>query len=398
MPAVSFQTTHENEGARAGTINTSHGAIETPAFLFCATRASLKSLSVTQIKSAGTPALLCNTYHLMLRPGSEFIKKMGGLHKFMGWDGPTFMDSGGYQIFGLGHGSVSDEIKGVRHGRKSLLKIDEDGASFSSYIDGSRVFLSPEKSIQIQRDLGTDIVFVLDECTPFHVDKLYTEKSMHMSHRWEERSFREFAQHDDGSQGLYGIIQGGVHPDLRRESIDFVNSIDFFGRAIGGSLGSTKSQMYEVIEMAMDGLRRDGPIHLLGIGGIGDIFEGVSQGIDTFDCVHPTRIARHAGALIDVSYWIDANENFHTREHIDLSKACFENDNRPILANCPCETCTTYSRAYLHYLIKAKEMLYISAITIHNVCYMNRLMAAIRETIKSSENDLMKLKKLWTPL
>ena len=249
----------KNSNARTGIISTPHGDIKTPAFIFCATKAALKSFSTKDAKENRTQIILSNTYHLMLQPGSKLIANHGGLHKFIGWNGPMLTDSGGFQIFSLGHGSVADEIKGRKSNskiKKTLLNINEEGAVFKSYIDGSNLLLSPEKSIQIQRDLGADFVVVFDECTPFNVNKDYTSNSMLRSHRWAQRSINSFnskTRYDpksgsSGSQEIYGIIQGGVFRDLREESIDFnQNKIDTFGIAIGGSLGSNKEEMQEVV-------------------------------------------------------------------------------------------------------------------------------------------------------
>lgn len=374
-----YHRTSKNHLGRRGSLQTPHGKLETPAFIFCATKAAIKAATIDQVKACGTQIILSNTYHLMLQPGSKIIKKMGGLHKFCGWDGPMLTDSGGFQIFSLGHGSVADEIKGTRRfvDRKSTVKITEEGALFRSYIDGKKHLLTPEKSIEVQRDLGPDLAVVFDECTPFHVDKDYTAASMRMSHRWALRSLAEFDRGDDGRQALYGIIQGGVYEDLRRESVDFINQQDFFGIAVGGSLGSSKEQMYDVVEMVLPRLAPERPVHLLGIGGIRDIFSGVRQGIDTFDCVHPTRIARHGGALVKGG----------EKEHINLMNAKFKDDPNPIEEGCPCEACTKYSRAYIHHLLKAKEILALQLITLHNITYMNRLMEAIRQALEVDALD-----------
>ena len=373
--------------ARLGTITTPHGALETPAFIFCATKASLKSLSIRQIKEAKTQIILSNTYHLFLQPGPEVIQSLGGLHRFMNWDGPMLTDSGGFQIFSLGHGSVASEIKGKRvsHRPKTLLQVTEEGASFQSYIDGSLKTLTPEKSIEIQCALGADLIVVLDECTPFHVEKIYTEKSMELSHRWALRSLTTFEKISSGTQALYGIVQGGVYPDLRARSCDFVNQTSFFGQAIGGSLGADSNQMYDVVGLTAQHLHPNRPTHLLGIGGIRDIFTGICHGIDTFDCVHPTRLARHGGALViprDVG-----------KEHINLRNARYRLDPNPIDESCACETCQSYSRAYLHHLLKAREFLASSLLTIHNVFFMNRLMHAIRSAIR--EDRVLETQKEW---
>lgn len=384
-PNFSFNITHHasNSRARTGWLVTPHGAIETPAFIFCATKAAMKGIAPTDMRTANTQIILSNTYHLMLNPGSERVAKAGGLHKFMGWDGPMFTDSGGFQIFSLGHGSVAEEIKGKRSNARnqSLVKITEEGASFRSYVDGSKHLLTPERSIHIQRELGADLIVVLDECTPFHVDKKYTERSMLLSHRWALRSYEEFSRHNDGKQALYGIIQGGVYPDLRKMGADFVNNHDFFAHAVGGSLGATKEQMYDVVAMTMEQLDPKRPVHLLGIGGFSDIFNGVENGIDTFDCVHPTRLARHGGALLRPSLHPEAKPS--RREHINLRNAIFQEDFTPIDPECGCSTCQNFSRAYLHYLLKAHELLALQAISIHNVFTMNRLLTDIRHAIKT---------------
>lgn len=390
-PAFSFSFKRSSSSkARIGEIHTPHGIIKTPAFIFCATKATLKSVPIEFLKPHLTQIILSNTYHLMLQPGADVIEKMGGIHRFCGWDGPMLTDSGGFQIFSLGHGSVADEIKGRRERAhsNSLLKITEEGALFKSYTNGKRELLTPERSIQTQVKIGADLIVVLDECTPFHVDKMYTKKSMGMSHRWALRSLAEFDKWNKGKQALYGIIQGGIHEDLRTISTTFVNEQDFFGHAIGGSLGASKEQMYDIVHFTTTKLRADRPIHLLGIGGIRDIFSGVEAGIDTFDCVHPTRLARHGGALV--------KEMENQKEHLNLRNARFQEDPAPIEENCPCSTCRTYSRAYLHHLLKAKELLAYTLLSVHNIYVMNQLMAEIRDAIES--NTLEALKKKWLAL
>lgn len=394
VSSASFSFTYESpilgSRARVGTLVTPHGVVETPAFIFCATKAAIKAVGPDAMRAEGTQFILSNTYHLMLQPGPEVVAGGGGLQKFTGWNGPMLTDSGGFQIFSLGHGSVAEEIKGRRNTNrpKTMLKITEEGAKFKSYIDGRTYMLTPERSVEIQRLLGPDFVVVLDECTPFHVDKRYTQRSMHMTHRWAERSLAEFQRHDTGVQKLYGIIQGGVYKDLRQEACDFVNSKDFFGHAIGGSLGADKEQMYDVVAMTAENLSRERPIHLLGIGGIKDIFNGVNYGIDTFDCVHPTRLARHGGALVRPE-----NNGGSSREHINIKNGQFREDYTPLEPDCTCHTCRTYTKAYIHHLIKAGEMLAFTLITVHNVNFMNRLMTAIRQAIRT--NTLDAERKKW---
>lgn len=376
--------------ARLGELWTPHGKVTTPNFIFCATKAAIKGLSPLQMKSCGTEFILANTYHLMLNPGSALIERLGGLHAFMGWHGPLLTDSGGFQVFSLGYGSVSNEIKGRQLGdrQKTVRAISEEGVTFKSYLDGSLHVLTPEKSMQVQRQLGADCVVAFDECTPYHVDKNYTAQSLELSHRWGIRCLEEFARHNDGRQALYGVIQGGVYKDLRACAANFVNERPFFGHAVGGSLGADKQQMYDVVGFTTEHLEPTRPIHLLGIGGVRDIFVGINYGIDTFDCVHPTRLARHGGALIRSAQGEDT-----LKEHIVLHHKQHKEDKRPIDETCTCEACATYSRAYLRYLLNANELLAVQALTIHNVTYMNRLFTAIRKAI--AEDRLEEEKRLW---
>ena len=347
----------KSTNARVTTINTPNGTIDTPAFIFCATKGFLRGITTKQLKECNTQIILSNTYHLDIFPGSEKIKEMGGLHKATCWKGPMLTDSGGYQVFAMGHGSVSEEIKGKRNGwSPTLHKITEEGAIFQSYYDKSKKKLTPEKSIQIQKNLGADLIVVFDECTAFNVSKEYTESSMHRSHRWALRSINEFNKLNIQNQALYGIVQGGIYSDLRTISIDFNNSQNFFGIAIGGSLGSDKQTMYKTIEYTMNRIRKDKPIHLLGIGGIADIFHGIRQGIDTFDCVHPTRLGRHGCALVKSNYWLNSKKK--PKESIDLTKSDFNKDTSVIDDSCECPTCKDgHSRMYINYLFKLNESL-----------------------------------------
>ncbi|HEV7369887.1 tRNA guanosine(34) transglycosylase Tgt [Arenibaculum sp.] len=383
-----FDVLHRDPASRArvGRLRTPHGTIETPNFIFCATKASIKGVSPQQMREARTDIILSNTYHLMIQPGADVVAALGGLHRFMGWDGPMLTDSGGFQIFSMGHGSVADEIKGRRSQprERTLTRVSEKGAEFRSYLDGSKLFLSPETSIDIQRKLGADLVVQLDECTPFHVDRDYTARSMALSHRWGDRSLAEFARGGGMSangepQALYGIIQGGVYPDLRRESAEYTRGRPFFGTAVGGSLGASKEQMYEVVAMCMPYVHPDRPVHLLGIGGIADVFAGVRLGIDTFDCVSPTRIARHGWALAPGA----------PGERLNLRNARFRSDPGPVEPGCDCATCRTWSRGYLHHLLRAGELLGPTLISIHNVAVMNRLMRDVRAALADGTLDAL---------
>ena len=382
-----FDITHRDPTSRArlGRLTTPHGTIDTPNFIFCGTKASVKGLSPRQMREAGTDIILSNTYHLMLSPGADLIAEMGGLHKFMGWDGPLFTDSGGFQIFSLGYGAVADEIKGRGQSNRptTILKISEEGAEFRSYIDGKKFFLTPEESINIQRKLGADLIVQFDECTPFHVDKDYTARSMEMSMRWGDRSLAEWARQDNGAQAMYGIIQGGVYPDLRKISCEWSRDRNFFATAIGGSLGENKEQMYEVVAMCAPQIHPDRPVHLLGIGTFIDIFTNVRSGIDTFDCVSPTRQARHGWALVKGA----------PKERINLRNAPFRNDKGPIDETCGCYTCKNHTRGYIHHLFKVQELLGMQLMSIHNVFTMNRLMRDVRAAIGAGTLDAVQ--KEW---
>ena len=384
----------KNGNARIGTISTPHGKIETPAFIFCATKAALKAFTTRDARNNNTQIILSNTYHLMLQPGSELIAKHGGLHKFIGWDGPMLTDSGGFQIFSLGYGSVADEIKGRRSKskiRKTLLKISEEGAIFKSYVDGINHLLTPEKSIHVQRNLGADLIVVFDECTPFNVNKDYTYHSMLRSHRWAKRSLNAFNSNLDykprngsaGLQEIYGIIQGGIYKEMREESIDFnQNNINTFGIAIGGSLGSSKDEMKEVVNFTASKINDTRPVHLLGIGDPIDIWTFVEQGIDTFDCVSPTRLARHGAALVK-----------GRKGKINLKNAKYKELLIPIDKDCSCYTCKNFTVSYLYHLIASQELLSMQLLSIHNIFFMNKLMQVIRTAIK--EDNYENTKKEW---
>ncbi|MDA0655855.1 MAG: tRNA guanosine(34) transglycosylase Tgt [Proteobacteria bacterium] len=365
-----------NSRARLARLTTPHGALLTPGFIFCATKAAIRGASPRDLKAANVEMVLANTYHLLIQPGPDVVERLGGLHKFMGWDGPILTDSGGFQIFSLGQGTQSSEIKGSRQDKRNplLLKLSEEGAVFRSPRDGTKHTLTPEFSIRIQRQLRPDIAVVLDECTPVHVDRAYTEKSLKLTHHWAERSLAEFARHHDGTQALYGVVQGGIYEDLRREGAEFIASNPFFGHAVGGCLGDHKDAMYDIVDYAMAPLMAaapDRPVHLLGIGGVRDIWEGVSMGIDTFDCVTPTRIARHGWALKR-----DA-EGFR----INLRNARFREDGAPLDSACDCYACQNFSRGYIHHLFKADEMLGLQLLTLHNIAFMVGLMATIRSAL-----------------
>ncbi len=368
--------------ARTGRLTTPHGTIDTPAFIFCGTKATVKGLTMGQVRAAGADIVLANTYHLMIQPGAEVVAALGGLHRMTGWDGPMLTDSGGFQIFSMGHGSVADEIKGRRNQARAetLVRIDEEGARFRSYKDGRELFLTPEGAMQIQRALGADLVVQLDECTPFHAERDYTARSMEMSARWGDRSLAEFARTDDGRQAVYGVVQGGTWPDLRRVSTEYTADRPFFGTAVGGTLGGDKEEMRAVVAMCADHWHPARPVHLLGIGGIADILAGVALGIDSFDCVSPTRVARHGWAL----------KKGVPGERINLRNARFRTDDRPIDETCDCATCRTVSTGYLHHLFKAGELTGASLVSQHNIATMTRLMREIRAAIPGGGLDALR--------
>ena len=388
-PNFGFEVTHQDEksGTRVGKLITPHGAIETPNYIFCGTKASIKNLSPVQMKEAQTDIILANTYHLMIQPGADLVQKMGGLHKFMNWQGPMLTDSGGFQVFSMGHGTCADEIKGrnTSKSKESLLKITEDGAVFKSYHDGRKLKLNPEISMELQHKLGADLIMQMDECTAYQVTRDYTAKSMEMSMRWGDRSLNAFAQHHNGTQGLYGIIQGGIYHDLRKISAEYVASRPFFGTAVGGCLGGSDEEMYGILEAIQNINHPDRPIHFLGIGKIKDVFESVKYGIDTFDCVMPTRIARHGMALI----------KGERNERINLVNSRYKDDPEPLDPRLDIPCSRNYSKAYIHHLLKAGEMLAYQILSQHNVATINLLMREVREAIKSGTLD--ELRKEWLP-
>ena len=310
---------------------------------------------------------------------AENIEKLGGIHKFINWNKPIITDSGGFQIFSLGNGYISDEIKGVRNREKNLVKIQEEGCYFKNPKNGNQMFLSAELSIKTQIQLGVDFVVAFDECTTSNAGYEYTKKSMERSHRWEKISLDYFNANKKNHQGLYGIIQGGIYEDLRIKSIDFVNNNDFFGICIGGSLGKTKEDMEKVVQFTAEKLEKNRPVHLLGIGFIEDIIKFAPY-VDTFDCVEPTRIARHGNAI-------------NPGAKLNLKNSQYLLDSRPLYEGCTCLTCQKYSRAYIHYLIKAKEMSCVQLLVRHNIHMMNQLMIDVRNGIK--KDNLEEVKAKW---
>lgn len=383
----SFDITHRDpkSGARLGRLKTPHGEIETPNYIFCGTKAAIKGLSPAQMLEARTDIILSNTYHLMLRPGADLVERMGGLHKFMGWNGPLLTDSGGFQVFSLGEGTMADEIKGKNkgHDNKNLLDITEEGCVFRSYVDGSKIRLTPESAMEIQRKLGADLLMQFDECTPYHVTKDYTARSMEMSMRWGDRCLVQFERHDNGAQALYGIVQGGVHADLRRISAEYTKDRPFFGTAVGGCLGGSDEEMELVVKSSLPYAHPDRPVHFLGIGRIKDVFRFVRLGVDTFDCVIPTRLARHGTAFLKGV----------PEETINLNNARFRDDDTPLDAGNGVAASSVFSKAYVHHLLKSGELLAVQILAQHNVATINRLMREVRSAIQAGTLD--SLEKEW---
>ena len=370
--------------ARAGVLHTPHGDVPTPAFVPLATKATVRGLVPAEVEEIGYSMVLGNTFHLHQAPGDGLIAQAGGLHRFMRWERPIITDSGGFQVFSMGHGNVADEIKGRRPaGRQeggAIVSIEEEGVTYRSYVDGSERFMGPETSMEIQANLGSDIALVFDECTPFHVDRDYTARSTERSHRWLGRCLDWHEARGPAGQLVYGIVQGGVYEDLRAASADEVAASAADGIAIGGSLGEDKAQMYEVVDWAtarLGGPHEHRPRHLLGIGEVDDLVRGVELGIDSFDCVMPTRLGRHGVALVP---------DPENRWRLDLTTARQRGSREPLMEGCPCPACAIgYERGYLHYMARARELTAMRLLTLHNLAFLARVMTRLREAIIAGE-------------
>jgi queuine tRNA-ribosyltransferase len=335
--------------ARAGVFHTPHGDLETPIFAPVGTQATVKTLTPAQLDELGAALILSNTYHLYLRPGDEIVRDLGGLHKFMQWPGPMLTDSGGFQVYSLAQ----------------TRKIDDDGVTFKSHIDGSAHRFTPEKSMQIQENLGADIIMAFDECSDPN-DHEYSQIAMERTHRWAERCLTAKTRAD---QALFGIIQGGVNPDLRAESAKFISGLPFPGIAIGGlSVGETKDEMHAMLDLVLQSVPESKPRYLMGVGTPEDLINGISRGVDIFDCVLPTRLARH-------------NAAFTSEGRLNLMNATFARDPRPLDETCTCYTCKTFTRAYIRHLVMAKELLAGTLLSIHNLHALIQLVKNIRVSI-----------------
>ncbi len=354
MSALAFELlTRDATGfARRGRLQLAHSVVETPVFMPVGTQATVKATTPDELESLGAEIILANTYHLMLRPGADLIERMGGLHRFMGWSRPILTDSGGFQVWSLG----------------KLRRIEPDGVRFRSHIDGSEVFLGPRESIEIQRKLGSDIVMVFDECTPYPAGRDEARASMELSMRWAQQC-RELLP-PNPRQALFGIVQGGMHPDLRLESLERLEAIGFEGMAIGGlSVGEPKEEMLAVLDALAPHLPQDKPRYLMGVGTPLDLIEGIDRGIDMFDCVMPTRNARNGTLFTDDG-------------RINIKNAAYADDPRPIMEGCDCYTCRNFSRAYLRHLYVAGEILSPRLNTLHNLHYYCALMRRARSAIE----------------
>lgn len=372
---LAFAIQASDGAARAGRIDTAGGSISTPAFVPLATKATVRGLESREVAGLGYELILGNTYHLLVSPGPERIAAAGGLRGFMGWDGAIITDSGGFQVFSLAYGGVADEIKG-KGGRPpeegAIIEIAEEGVRFRSYLDGSEMRLSPESSMSAQAALGSDIALVLDECTPYHADAEYTKHSTERTHRWLDRCTLWHDRNGPRHQAVFGIVQGGVHEELRRESAARVSEAAVDGLAIGGTLGRDKAEMRDVLGLTAPLLPPGAVKHLLGIGEVDDLLHGIGLGIDLFDCAVPTRLARHGVASVP-----DPGSRFR----LDLRKAGWEGDRRPVVEGCACPACSRHDRDYLSYLSRAHELTALRLLALHNLSYTKALVDNAREAI-----------------
>jgi queuine tRNA-ribosyltransferase len=373
VPA-SFEIDARDGAARAGVLRLKHGRVRTPAFVPLASTGTVKTVASAEVAELGYDMVLGNTFHLFIQPGHEYVRELGGLHRFMGWRRPIVTDSGGFQVFSMGHGSVAEEVKRRRDPRESMvLSIEEEGVRFRSYLDGAERFMGPETSMEVQAALGSDVALAFDECTPFHVDRDYTRRSMERTHRWLERCIASQRANAPSWQLMFGIVQGGVYEDLRAESARTVAGADVDGVAIGGSLGRGKDEMRQVVEWSLRGLPPERPRHLLGIGDVDDVVLAVAAGIDSFDCATPTRLARHGTALVP---------DPAARWRLDLSAASARGSGEPLVEGCPCVACRDHVRGYLHYLVRAREPTAAHLLTLHNLAFMAALVRGLRGAIE----------------
>jgi queuine tRNA-ribosyltransferase len=371
-----FELIHKSKQSRArvGRIHTPHGVVDTPGFVPVGTNATIKHLDSSMLPRLGVQLMFANTYHLAVHPGPEVIAGAGGLHKFMGYEGSLITDSGGFQVFSLMYGSVAEELKssGVKTADGGVKKISEEGVVFRNYRDGSKMLLTPESSVQLQKSFGADIIIPFDELPPFHISSEALQASFDRTHRWQTRSLRQHLT-DVRQQAMYSVIHGGTSAELRRNSADYLSQLPFDGHAIGGSLGKTREDVVQVVRMVTPHLAEAQPRHLLGIGHEESFEDCVKEGIDTFDSCYPSRIARH-GTLLTLS-----------GKRLYLRSTQHRDRHSPIDPDCPCFTCRRFSLAYLHHLHKANEHTAAALATQHNLTTVARMMAQLRERILRDE-------------
>ncbi len=378
---LAFEIEASDGAARTGRLRLGGGTVQTPAFIPLATRGSVRALTAADVASLGFEMVLGNTFHLFLAPGEQRIAELGGLARFMGWDGAVITDSGGFQVFSLAHGGVADEVKGrggTVRSQGRILEIAERGVRFRSYVDGSERFMGPEESMAVQAALGSDIALAFDECTPYHADREYTARSTERTHRWLERCTAWHRDNAPAAQALFGIVQGGVHEDLRRESAAAVSAAPIDGLAIGGTLGRDKDEMYGVLALTAPLLPAEAPKHLLGIGEPDDLLEGIARGIDLFDCAVPTRLARHGMALAPLP---------GSRFRMNMRAPGLARDEGPLVEGCPCAACASHTRAYVHYLSRIGELTAVRLLCLHNLTFLMALVRGAREAIRAQTYD-----------
>jgi len=373
-----FTIKNSDGNARKGLLKTPHGNINTPVFMPVGTKGTVKTLSQKDLENLNAEIILANTYHLYLRPGEKVVKKMGKLHKWINWKRPILTDSGGFQVFSLAQTKNFTKKTKI----KDLVKIDDNGVEFKSYLDGSKHYLTPEKAIQIQHDLGADIIMAFDECAPGNSTKKYFKEAMERTHNWLTRCKKEhekLLKKTKEKRALFGIVQGGSYKDLRKESAKFVNNLDFPGNAIGGlAVGEKKEKMLEMLDTTIPHLNEKKPRYLMGVGTPKDILEAVERGIDMFDCVHATRMSRHG------AFWTKTGR-------FSIKNSKFKTDKTPLQKNCKCESCSNYSKSYIRHLIVENETLGMRLLTIHNLHFLLNFMQEIRDSIQKKE--FLKFKK-----
>lgn len=375
MNSFSFELIHSSKKSRArvGKIHTPHGTIDTPNFVAVGTNGTLKAIDNVAASEIGLQLMFCNTYHLMLQPGTHIVREAGGLHKFINRQMPIITDSGGFQVFSLAYGSVADELKsrGTKKESGSVLKITEEGVLFRSYRDGQKVMLTPESSIAAQKDLGADIIIPFDELPPYHMSPENLKRSLARTHRWEARSLEAHLRNPQ-NQAMYGVIHGGIDPALRKQSCEVLTALPFDGFAVGGSMGKNRLEMNEMLTQALPHIPKEKPVHLLGIGDLESIQLCVPLGIDTFDSSYPTRAARHGMLLTE-------------KGPLNITRGEASTNFAPPCTECTCPTCTRFTVAYLHHLFKAREITALTLATIHNLTFMVKLMSRYRTAILNDD-------------